>query len=342
MEAPIYYLQWHITHACNLRCVHCYQEDYRSHMPRAQLFAALEDFAALISDKNVRPQVNLTGGEPLLHPDFFPLAEEIRRREWRLGVLTNGTLIDEETADRLAALRPVFVQISLDGPPAVHDQIRGAGNFDRAMQGIDRLKARGVRVLVSFTAQKGNASSFAALAKLCRKHNVDKLWWDRVVTEGEEQKEALALTTEQFRRLVRTGNRLRERWRRPDGTSMVSNGRALQCADFNRDAPYRCSAGQNLLILLADGSLMPCRRLPFVIGNLRDGSMRQLTEQSELLRELARPLVPQGCAGCPRLLHCRGGARCVTYGQTGRLDLRDVNCFYFPKSNIFHRLGGSK
>ncbi len=328
MEAPIYYLQWHITHACNLRCVHCYQEDYQSHMPREQLFAALEDFAALVADKNVRPQVNLTGGEPLLHPDFFPLAAEIRRQGWRLGVLTNGTLIDEDTAARLAALQPVFVQVSLDGPPAVHDQIRGSGNFDRAMQGVDRLKAAGVRVLVSFTAQKGNASSFAALAKLCRKHGVDKLWWDRVVTEGEEQKEALALTTEQFRRLVRTSNRLRERWRRPDGTSMVSNGRALQCADYARDAAYHCSAGQNLLILLADGSLMPCRRLPFVIGNLRDGSMRELTESSALLRELARPVVPRGCEGCTRLVDCRGGARCVTYGQTGQLDLRDVNCFY--------------
>ncbi len=328
MDAPVYYLQWHITHACNLRCVHCYQEDYQSHMPREQLFSALKEFAALIADKDVRPQVNLTGGEPLLHPDFFPLAEEIRRRGWRLGVLTNGTLIDEAIAARLAALRPVFVQISLDGPPKVHDAIRGAGNFDRAMRGIDLLKQKNVRVLVSFTAQKGNAAGFAALARLCRKHNVDKLWWDRVVTEGEEETAHLAVTTEQFRRLVRTGNRLRERWRRPDGTSMVSNGRALQCIDFTRDTPYRCSAGENLLILLADGSLMPCRRLPFVIGNLRDGSMRELVENSDVMRSLARPLIPEGCEGCRRLALCAGGARCVTYAQTGRLDRRDVNCFY--------------
>lgn len=328
MEAPIYYLQWHITHACNLRCVHCYQEEYQSHMPREQLFSALEDFAALIAGKELRPQINLTGGEPLLHPDFFALAEEIRRRGWRLGVLTNGTLVDEAIAARLARLQPVFVQVSLDGPPRIHDQIRGAGNFARALRGIDLLKAAGVRVLVSFTAQKGNAASFPELARLCRRHGVDKLWWDRVVTENAAQTEQLALTTEQFRRLVRIGNRLRERWRRPDGSSMVSNGRALQCADFTRDAPYRCSVGENLLILLADGSLMPCRRLPFVIGNLRDGSMKELVENSELLASLRRPILPKGCERCPRLVLCGGGARCVTYAQTGRLDLRDVNCFY--------------
>lgn len=328
MPGPIYYLQWHITHACNLRCVHCYQEDYGLQMPRQQLFAAVEDFARLLEGKSLQGQVNLTGGEPLLHPDFYDLAGEIRRRGWRLGVLTNGTLIDDDTAARLAILHPVFVQVSLDGPPAIHDAIRGKGAFDRAMEGVDRLKARGVKVLVSFTAQKSNAASFPTLARLCRRHGVDKLWWDRVVTEGAEQTARLALTTEEFRRLVLVSDRLRKRWKRPDGSSMISNGRSLQCPDFAQGTPYRCSAGENLLILLADGSLMPCRRLPFVIGNLRDGSMRELTETSEIMKKLREPVLPQGCEGCRRLSLCGGGARCVTMAQTGRLDLRDVNCFY--------------
>ena len=324
MALPRFYLQWHITHACNLRCAHCYQADYESHMPREELFRAVDSFADLVRDRDVQPQVNLTGGEPLLHPDFFDLCAEIRRRDWRLGVLTNGTLIDGDTARRLAGLRPVFVQVSLDGTRRIHDAIRGACSFDRALAGIDRLKGQGIRVLVSFTAQRSNCRCFSGLVSVCREHGVDKLWWDRVVT-GDE---GLAVTTAQFRRLVKTANRLREAETKERGVPMVSNGRALQFGEDSCAELYRCSAGENLLVLLADGSLMPCRRLPFVIGNLRDGSMCSLTQGSPLMAELRAARVPEGCRGCRLLARCGGGARCVTYAQTGRLDLRDVNCFY--------------
>jgi len=327
MDSPIFYLQWHITHACNLRCRHCYQAEYQSHMPRGTLFRALDAFDELLEGRGVQGQINLTGGEPLLHPDFFDLAGEIRRRGYRPGVLTNGTLIDRQTAARLAALEPVFVQVSLDGTREIHDAIRGPGAFRQALDGIDRLKEQGVRVLVSFTAQKSNCASFPALARVCREHRVDKLWWDRVVTETPEQMRALAVSTAQFRRLVAVTNRRRRAARRRGEQPMVSNGRALQFCPSVDEPSYRCSAGKNLLVLLADGSLMPCRRLPFIIGDLDKGGLREQLEASPLMRELAQPLVPAGCAGCRLLLRCGGGARCVTYARTGRLDLRDVNCF---------------
>lgn len=325
MGAQRYYLQWHITHACNLRCVHCYQEEYQSHMPREELFRALDQFTELVEGRDVEPQINLTGGEPLLHPDFYDLAAEIRRRGYRLGVLSNGTLIDAEAARRLADLTPVFVQVSLDGTERIHDAVRGRGAFGKALSGIDRLKENGVRVLVSFTAQRSNARCLRGLARVCREHGVDKLWWDRVVTDDEK----LSVTTGQFRRLVKVTERLRRAEAR-SGAPMISSGRALQFGGDPCAEVYRCSAGGNLLILLADGSLMPCRRLPFVIGNIREGTMREITEGSPLMKELRVPMVPEGCRGCRHLIRCSGGARCVTYAQTGRLDVRDVNCFYRP------------
>ena len=72
-------LQWHITHRCNLRCVHCYQDDYAAIMPREELFAALEEYAAFLETHSFRGQINLTGGEPLLHPDFPDLPKKRHR-----------------------------------------------------------------------------------------------------------------------------------------------------------------------------------------------------------------------------------------------------------------------
>ena len=117
METPQrrHVLQWHITHLCNLRCVHCYQEEYARHMDKDMMGRVLEKYERYLKLLDLPGQINLTGGEPLLHPGFFDLARTIRSHGHRLAVLTNGTLIDRETASRLAALRPVFVQVSLDG-----------------------------------------------------------------------------------------------------------------------------------------------------------------------------------------------------------------------------------
>ena len=180
-------------------------------MDRTELFAALDKYERFVVGRGLRAQINLTGGEPLRHPDFFPLAREIRRRGMDLGVLSNGTLIGEETAERLAELEPVFVQVSLDGTRRAHDAIRGRGAYRSALEGIDALKRKGVRVNVSFTAQRENKNQLLPLALVCRAHHVDKLWFDRVVIPREEDTERLSLSTEEFRRLTETAARLRKR-----------------------------------------------------------------------------------------------------------------------------------
>lgn len=313
-------LQWHITHLCNLRCVHCYQEDYGAHMAPDMIDRVLEKYERYLQLLELPGQINLTGGEPLLHPQFFELAARIRKKGHRLAVLTNGTLIDEAVARRLFELRPLFVQVSLDGTEAVHDRIRGQGAFAAALRGVDRLKAAGVKVLVSFTAQQGNAGELSALAEVCKAHGVDKLWWDRVVTSGPAERQSLALDTKTFLDLVQEGHRLRA------AGYPVDAGRALQFCGDPTCGGYRCSAGFDLLIVLADGRLMPCRRLPFVVGHIDDGEIAETLARDPVMRQLRLSWVPEACLPCPDVLRCFGGAKCVTYAQTGQWDRPDVNC----------------
>lgn len=320
--------QWHITHGCNLRCAHCYQQEYQSHTSVEQLNRILDKICRFLNGNPLRGQINLTGGEPLLHPAFFPLARKIRAMGFRLGVLTNGTLIDEAAARELARLKPVFVQVSLDGTEPIHDGIRGAGSFQKTLAGIDLLKKHGVRVLVSFTAQKGNVHTLPELTRLCHAHRVDKLWWDRVVTDNDADQQTLALSTEEFRLLVQTAAGLNRKYRRRNGTSTLENTRALQFPDCGSSPGYRCGAGRNLLAILANGDVMPCRRLPLVVGNVLEQELGELIGSSPVLRQLRMSSFPDECAGCERLFSCYGGAKCVTYGQTGTWNRRDVNCFY--------------
>lgn len=320
-----FFLQWHITHKCNLRCIHCYQEEYNGHMEREDLFECLDKFCSFIKKTGYEPRINLTGGEPLSHPDFFDLCSEIRKRKINFSVLTNGTLIDEETAKRLKKLGPVFVQVSLDGIKKSHDLVRGEGNFDKALAGIDNLKKQGIKVLVSFTAQKNNIADFSGLARVCKEHKVDKLWWDRVVTSTKEEHEKLALTTKQFRSFVKKTARLKKIY---DflGHRFISNGRGLQFLGSKNDC-YVCNAGKGLAVILADGSVMPCRRLPFVIGNIKNAQLYDIMSKSTVVKQLRSTSVPDGCIGCEDYHRCGGGSKCVTFAQTGKLDVRDVNCF---------------
>ena len=78
------------------------------------MFVALDKYEKYLRLYDYEGQINITGGEPLLHPDFFKIADEIIKRKIRLAVLTNGTLIDDKMADKIATLKLVLVQVSLD------------------------------------------------------------------------------------------------------------------------------------------------------------------------------------------------------------------------------------
>ena len=232
-------LQWHITHRCNLRCAHCYQSEYASEMSGEELFPALDKYERFLEEKHLHGHINLTGGEPLVHPDFFILAREIRRRNMDLGILTNGTLIDREKAKLIAELRPLFVQVSLDGTRRIHNAVRGSGSFERAMRGIDWLKKEGVSVHVSFTAQRTNLNQLRPLARVCRVHKVDKLWFDRVVITSDEDRSRLSLTTDEYKKLVETAGKKYKGWR-TEGYTRKQRNYAVPC---------KCSCSEGLFIL---------------------------------------------------------------------------------------------
>ena len=320
-------LQWHITHRCNLRCRHCYQDDFQSEMSLEDLLAVLDKYERFLKERNLTGHINLTGGEPLASPYFFELAGEIVRRGMTFSILTNGTLINEDNAARIALLHPRFVQVSLDGGPDVHDAIRGEGASAAAYRGIDWMKEFGVHVLVSFTAQRMNRFELEDVARIAEKHKVDKLWWDRVIIPKEEDKDHLMLTPRQFRLLAWRSGRLTKKTRREDGSSLVTSVRGLQFLYCPDTGTYSCQAGRNLLIIKANGDMMPCRRLPDIIGNVKDGEIGTIINASPVMKELREAGIPRDCEGCPHASKCRGGSRCVTRAKTGSCFGKDPDCW---------------
>ena len=360
MQVPRHFqMQWHITERCNLRCKHCYQHSWHKADPPfvtlqfllQRLIEAVEAFSR--EQRHAMPaRITLTGGEPFLRPDFFDLLGEIvrHRKLVRWAILTNGTLIDRGTARQLARWKPDYVQVSLDGMKETHEELRGQGSFDPAVEGVRQLVRAGVRTLISFTASRRNVDDFPAVARLGAELGVHRVWADRLIPTTPEQY-GLSLTPEEtrafFETMLETRQSLQCGFFRRIGTTIfggifggkrpveIAMHRALQFL-VGGGAMYRCSAGRSLVAILPDGTVLPCRRLPIPVGNLLETPLVELWRSSELLQGLRDSDSPASsqCSQCVFSQGCHGGLRCLAYATTGDPFSRDPGCWLCKVSSV--------
>ncbi|MBQ3918709.1 MAG: radical SAM protein [Oscillospiraceae bacterium] len=317
-------LQWHILHRCNLHCTHCYQDEHASELSFDVLERLFRQYIDFCAEYGYKGHINITGGEPLLSEHLFPLLSLLEEYGMTFGLLTNGTLIDSTVTEKLAAFsRLSFVQVSIDGTRETHDSIRGAGNFDKAMAGLRLLHNAGIQTMAAFTCHRRNYKELRDVIKLARKAHADRFWADRLIPFGGNTEDIL--TTGEFREMLHVLSGERSRKTLFKGTQVHMN-RAMQFlggGDY-----YQCAAGVSLLTLLADGTLLPCRRLPIPVGNCLEQDMRTLYRESKLIAQLCERNIPEECMPCPKAHLCRGGAKCLTYAVTGRFDGKDINCYW--------------
>lgn len=154
-----------LTYRCNLLCSFCYNapRDDRE-LDAAEWLEALDRLKAAGTFKVV-----LSGGEPLLHPGFWEIARGVRERGLVLEVYTNGVpLARPEAAERLAALAPFKVEISLHGPDAAtHERLTGvSGSFEKVLAALGNLARLGVNATVKTPITRLNQDRLAEVSRL--------------------------------------------------------------------------------------------------------------------------------------------------------------------------------
>jgi Fe-coproporphyrin III synthase len=130
------------TLACNLRCKMCMYVANGAALANPRDSLDLEAWTAIVDDvAKFRPYITLTGGEPTLYPHLPKLIAHIKRRGLFCTMVTNGTLLSK-LAGAFEDAPPDVVVVSLDGPAAVHNEIRSQPlAFERAAAGIAALGA---------------------------------------------------------------------------------------------------------------------------------------------------------------------------------------------------------
>lgn len=329
-----FYFQWHFLSKCNLRCKHCYQDDYaHGELEPDKLYAIADRIILALKKWNMYGRISLTGGEPFSSNMLFPLLKYLddSERIIFIDILTNGTLLKEEHIPKLKKIKKLHqIQISLDGGNAeTHDVVRGKGAFNGAIDAIRLLRSRGIEVALMYTLMRTNQNSYIDFVDLAERENVNAITVERVTPCGNSNIEDI-LTADEVKAIYKNITR---RANTMDPSTVVRRARPLwvnTLCDNTRDNVSIggfCPVGLTALAILWDGTVLPCRRLEIPLGNILTDGIFKIWYDSEVLWRIRdkRNLVGK-CNGCSNLAYC-GGCRAIAYAITGDYMESDPQCW---------------
>lgn len=268
------YLELQITGRCNLQCRHCYLgESLHQDLSLEQVKNILREFEEV---QGLR--LLLSGGEPLLHQNFWEINEILRDHPFRSVLLSNGTLIDKGVAKRL---RVHEVQISLDGMKEGHESLRGKGNFEEALRAIDDLQGAGIVVSIATMIHQRNLKEFDQLASLLESKKIREWNVDVPCIEGRLKEN-------------------KEFWVSPSQGGRFLNygyGGGLHSSKNN------ATCGAHLCAILPDGRVVKCGLFSQeAVGSIEEG-LRMCWER------IPRIALSDLSCNCTEIEACRGGCR---------------------------------
>ena len=349
--APRPVVVWAVTKACNLRCVHCYASATPGPAPNelsnAEGYALLDDLAAF----NV-PAVLFSGGEPLVRPETPEFIRYAKSLGLACTLSTNGLLIDDSMADRLAEIGLKYVGISLDGSRAKHDKLRGLkGAYDGTLAAVDRCRARGIKVGLRFTVHALNFDDLPSLFEECEKHDVQRLCVYHLAYAGRGGKmQKVDLTAEQTREVVDKIFELTKR------NHAIGRDLEVLTVDNHADAAYVVlqleqsdpergakvkewlegtggnRSGCNIAAIDPEGYVHYDQfSWHYNCGNLRDAKFSEIWSQANdprlaILRD-RRASLPERCQSCRFVSVCNGNLRVRAEAATGDWLGFDPSCY---------------
>ncbi len=264
-----------LTSTCNFACRHCSRAAtpliHPDELNLRELIAFLEQAGQIGVSA-----ITFMGGEPTCHPELVELAIVARMAGVRyLSLGTNGWLLDEKLAVRLAA---VFdsIQVSLHGSTAAtHDGVVGQlGSFERSVQGIRYLKGNAARaVTISFTVTHDNIAEIESAASLAKDLGVNLIRF-LVLTPKGRGINLPQWDHESRERIGATVSALREKFL---GDMLVEAGGTSPYMTIPQNAAfYGCPAGRTLMYVSSSGDVKPCAAMEGYCGNIKESGIIDL------------------------------------------------------------------
>jgi SynChlorMet cassette radical SAM/SPASM protein ScmF len=339
----------YLTGGCNLACRHCWiSPSFQANGGTGghldyDLFALAIEEGLPLGLKNVK----LTGGEPLLHPDFIRIVDLISEKKLGLTIETNGTLMTESIAHHLKEKSTLgHISVSLDGATAdTHDPFRGVkGSFEKAVQGVRYLVEVGFSPQIIMSIHAGNVEEIEALVRLAEKLGCGSVKFNLIQPSGRGEMMIERGQTLDIQRLVELGRwvegdlkestaiRLHYGWPTAFRSikQLLSGGTTDTCGIFN------------VLGVLSSGYLAMCgigTQMPdLCYGMLKENSVSNIWNSHPMLIRLRQEL-PSNlkgiCGKCAFRNKCLGSCVANNYLLTNSLSGSNWFCQLAADSQIF-------
>jgi len=336
-----------ITNRCNLRCKYCSHftspGDVGQDLPGEEWLEFFEEL-----NRCAVMRVGLQGGEAFYRRDLKELIEGIVLNRMRFSILSNGTLITDESAELLASTgRCEDVQVSIDGStPTVHDSFRGEGSFLKAIAGIEILKKHNVPFTVRVTIHRKNVGHLEEIARLLLEEfglpgfSTNAAGYMGLCRQNAEQ---IQLDVEERSLAMETLLKLNKKY---NGCIQAMAGPLAEAHDWMemeqaRREGKKCISGRGHLTscggvmekmaVRADGVMVPCIQISHIeLGRInRDDLQEVWQEHPELKRLRERKNISlsefEFCRGCDYINYCAGGCPAPAYNIAGHENHPDPN-----------------
>lgn len=261
------------TMKCNLKCYGCYAGEYSKSGPGLS-FELIDRIISEAKDIGIHFIV-VSGGEPFYRKDLLNIYE--KHNNVGFQIYTNGSLLDEETVQRLAELGNVMPCISVEGYEKETDERRGEGHFRTIMEAMDRLREAGVVFGFSATATRHNVEVITDddYVDMLIEKGASLGWYFTYIPIGREPDVSLMPTPEQRDYQRRRVCELRQ-------------SKPILLADFWNDGwlTNGCiSGGERYFHINANGDVEPCVFAHFAMDNIKDKSLQEVLN-SPLFRKI--------------------------------------------------------
>ena len=341
---PAFAFQWHITDECDQRCKHCYifAEGACTKLNRMSLpdmRRTLGSIEAMCRELGRTPYIYLTGGDPILHPDFWTLAELLHERGHLWAIMGNPFHLTPEVCARMRSLGCRKYQVSLDGLAATHDRFRKPGSFDATIEAIRTIRASGMWCAVMSTVSSVNMAEIPELIDLMAELEVDVYAFGRYCpTSGQRAAEyhMEPLAYRDF--LLECQRRIRAHETAGCRTTFQRKDHLWTLLEYEQGtfqipAGARpgmvyggCHCGIGHLTITPTGDVYACRRMESRVGNCLEESLLDifLGTKMECHRDFARF---EKCAHCELAGFCRGCPAVAAGASSGNMYAADPQCW---------------